>query len=128
MREFQDVFDTLSHDRQGRAGVFPAVNIDEDADNYYVSAELPGLEAQNISIETVQNTLTIGGERTIGQDDKTVSYHRREREAGSFRRSMTFPSAIDGQKVEASYKHGVLTVVLPKAEEAKPRAIQVRSE
>jgi HSP20 family protein len=73
------------------------------------------------------DTLTIAGERKRPSEDETVSYHRREREWGSFRRSFTLNTRVDADKVHARYQDGVLTVVLPKAAEAKPRQITIQA-
>jgi len=107
------------------AGVFPAVNLTEDKDAYYVRAELPGLKAEDLSIEVIGRNLTIAGERKIAAAEG-VRYHRREREAGSFSRVIGLPGEIDAGKVAAGMVNGILTVTLPKSEAAKPRQIAVR--
>jgi HSP20 family protein len=127
MREFQQLFDALDGDRRENAGVFPPMNIEEDADNYYICAELPGMDPKGLEIETLDKTLTISGERKIPDEGTEVSYHRREREAGTFRRSVSFPSPINPEKVDANYKCGVLTMTLAKADEAKPKQITVKA-
>ncbi len=127
LREFQSAFESLSSGRGRSPGVFPPVNIEEDADNYFVSAELPGMSPEDITIETLDRTLTVAGARKIEDEGENVSYHRREREAGTFRRSYEFASALDSDKVTASYKNGILSITLGKAEEAKPRQITVQS-
>lgn len=108
------------------AGVFPLINLTEDKDRYYVRAELPGLKAEDIHISMTGNNLSISGERKIPTEGENVRYHRREREAGTFNRVVALPHEVDANKVEASHINGILTVVIPKAEVAKPKQITVR--
>ena len=110
------------------AGVFPALNISEDDSNLYVRAELPGVNPEDIEMTTKENNLILKGERKIAAEGEKVSYHRRERDAGKFRRIISLPTRVDADKVTAVCKNGVLTVTLPKAAEAKPRQITVKSE
>ena len=109
------------------AGVFPLVNVTEDPDNYYVRAELPGVKTDELDISVTGETLTLSGERKLPEESEKASYHRREREAGSFSRVVSLPARLDVDKVKALAEDGVLTVVLPKAESAKPRQITVKS-
>lgn len=107
------------------AGVFPLINLTEDKDNYYVRAELPGLKANEIGISVTANNLSISGERKIASEGENVRCHRREREAGTFSRVVGLPGEVDADKVEANHVNGILTVVIPKAEAAKPKQITV---
>ncbi len=107
--------------------VYPAVNVGEDRENFYIRAELPGVESEKLDIDCVEGSLVIRGERTIAPEEEEISYHRREREGGTFRRIIPVPERVDPDKVSADLKNGVLTVVLPKAEEAKPRKISVKT-
>jgi len=109
------------------AGVFPLMNVTEDKDNYYVRAELPGLRADDLELSVTGDTLSISGERKIPAEDEKAQYHRRERDAGRFSRIVTLPAQLNTSQVEARCTDGVLTVVLPKAEEAKPRQIAVKA-
>lgn len=106
--------------------VYPAVNLTEKGDNYYVRAELPGVSPESLDISVVEGRLQMRGERKIDAEDQNASYHRREREAGFFRRTIALPGKVDTGKVSASIKHGVLTITLPKSEEAKPKKITVK--
>ncbi len=100
------------------AGRF-AVDLFEDKDNTYVRAELPGVDRKDINVEVVDDYLTISGARkTFGTDGKTS-------EAVEFSRSITIPEAVQADKIAAAYENGVLTVTLPKREEAKPRKVSV---
>ncbi len=120
------LFEGVSAGRQTTAGVFPLLNVTEDKEGYRVRAELPGIQAEELEITVTGNSLAISGERKIAEEDKNAKYHRREREAGTFRRIINLPGEIDPDKVEANCKEGILTITLPKAEKAKPRQITVK--
>ncbi|BBO74241.1 molecular chaperone Hsp20 [Desulfosarcina widdelii] len=107
------------------ASVFPAINLTEDADSYYVRAELPGIKADALDIQAVGRKLTISGERTIASEGENVRYHRREREAGKFSRTIGMPGDIDANKVDAKLANGMLKVTIAKAEAAKPKQITI---
>lgn len=107
------------------ARVFPAVNLTEDADNYYVRAELPGIKAEALDIQVVARNLTITGERTIPSEGESIRYHRREREPGKFSRIIGLPGDIDPDKVKAELSNGMLTVIIAKAAAAKPKQITI---
>ena len=108
------------------AGVFPAVNLSEDRDGYFVRAELPGVKAEDLEVEVVGRNLTIAGQRTIAIEGDKVCYHRREREGGKFSRVLGLPADIDAEKVTARLVNGILTVQVPKAATARPRQISVQ--
>jgi HSP20 family protein len=107
--------------------VYPALNLTDDGSNFYVRAELPGVDPESLDISVVEGQLLIRGERKIQPEEQKAGYHRRERESGIFRRTMTLPAKVDPGKVAADLKNGVLTVTLPRAEEAKPRKISVKT-
>lgn len=109
------------------AGVFPPVNVTQDAENFYVRAEVPGVTASELQISAVKNRLSIAGKREIPEEHERVSYHRRERAEGSFNRTLTLPVDLNTERVEARYVDGVLMLTLPKAEQAKPRQITVKA-
>ncbi len=121
----ESVFGGPSPGRGMPAGVFPALNLTQDRDHYFVRAELPGLRADELNIEVVGRNLTISGERRIAHDEN-VRYHRRERDGGSFSRIIGLPGDINADRVEAGMVNGILTVTLPKAEASKPRQITVK--
>ena len=108
-----------------QAGVFPPLNLSEDKDKYYIRAELPGVKADDLDIQVTGNNLAISGERKIAAEDEGAKYHRREREAGTFSRMIGLPGEVDTEKVEAKLENGILTVVVSKAEVAKPKQITV---
>ena len=108
------------------AGVFPPLNLTQDDENFYVCAEIPGVNPTELSISALRNRLSLSGKREIPREHERVSYHRKERAEGSFSRTLTLPTEIDAERVDARYTDGILTVTLPKAEAAKPRQIAVR--
>ena len=101
----------------------PAVNVYQDKDQFTVVVELPGFKKEEIEISLHDDTLTISGERK--REESSEQEFLTERLYGKFQRSLTLPTAVDADKVKASYKDGLLQVVLPKAEEAKPKQIEV---
>jgi HSP20 family protein len=109
------------------SGVFPPMNVTQDDDHFYLRAEVPGIKPSELSISTVRNRVLISGKREIQREHERVSYHRRERAEGSFNRTVTLPAEVDAARVDARYADGILTLTLPKAEEAKPRQITVRT-
>ena len=111
-----------------RAGVFPLLNISEDKDHVYIRAELAGIKPEDIDITLEDNRLILRGERKIPTEEKIVGYHRREREAGSFRRVIRLPERLEPAKVEAVFKDAILTIILTKPETAKPKQITVKTE
>ncbi len=108
------------------AGVLPLINLTEGKDNYYVRAELPGVKGDELDIQVTANNLAISGERKIAAEEEGARYHRREREAGTFSRMIGLPDEVDTDKVEAKLENGILTVVISKAEIAKPKQITVK--
>jgi HSP20 family protein len=108
----------------GRFRAFPALNVTDEDDCIVVHAEIPGVRAEDIEVSIEGLTLNLRGERKR-EDLGDVSYHRRERVAGKFQKSLTLPVEINPNEVEAKCEHGVLKLTLPKAEHARPRKIQV---
>jgi HSP20 family protein len=127
-REMDQLFGALSGGTlpMPSAGVFPLINVTEDTNNYYVRAELPGMKSDELDIQVTGNGISISGERKIPVEGNNIKYHRREREAGTFSRSINLPGEIDVNKVEASMENGVLKINIPKSEAAKPRQITVK--
>jgi HSP20 family protein len=107
-----------------RTGVFPPVNLTEDENNFTVRSELPGVDPEAIDISVEGETVTLRGERKL-QAAENVNYHRREREAGRFRRVLSLPTRVNAEAVQATCRNGVLKIVLPKAEEAKPKQVRI---
>lgn len=115
----------------GNSDVFntwaPALDVYEDNENLVVQAELPGMKKEDIDISLHDNVITVSGERKNEKKYEGAKTSREERFFGRFTRSISLPKAVDSGKVKASYKDGLLTVTLPKAEEAKPKQIQIQS-
>jgi HSP20 family protein len=103
----------------------PPVDIFENADNIVLKAELPGVDPKDVEIRVEDNTLYLKGERKFEKEVKEENYHRVERSYGSFARSFSLPNSIDADKVVADYKDGLLTLTMPKREEAKPKTIKI---
>ena len=107
----------------------PAVDIYEtDAHEVVIKAELPDVKKEDINVTFENNVLTLGGERKQEETTKREQYQRVERHFGSFSRSFTLPATVDASRIVASYKDGVLTIRLPRREEAKPKQISVNVE
>lgn len=106
---------------EGVSGYYPPANIAENDDSYLVEARIPGLAKEDISVELEGRKLTIRGEHKRD----TANYSREERATGKFERSFTFKHAVAVDSIKAEVKDGILTVVLPKAEESKPRKIEI---
>jgi HSP20 family protein len=105
----------------------PALDISERKDAYLVTVEVPGVKAEDLEITLEDGLLTIQGERQLTADSSgQQQFHRVERRYGAFRRSITLPSRVQANEIEASFENGLLQVVVPKAEEAKPKKIEIR--
>ncbi len=114
--------------RKNYTGVFPLVNLSEDDENLFLSAELPGAVPELLDVSVKGDTLTLRGEVRNVEAAQEVNYHRREREGGKFRRSLDLPVKVEVDKISASFKNGLLNVVLPKAAEAKAHQISIKAE
>jgi HSP20 family protein len=104
----------------------PALDISERKDAYLVTVELPGIELDDLEITMEDGLLTIQGERHFAHESSEQQFHRVERRYGAFRRAITLPAQVQAEQIEASFENGVLQIVVPKMEEAKPKRIQVR--
>ena len=107
------------------SGWTPALDVYEDKDNVYVRAELPGMKKEDIDVSLHNGSLSISGERKAQEEFKDAEVYRSERFVGRFQRTLSLPTAVAADKIKAQYKDGILSVTLPKAEEAKPRQIDV---
>jgi len=103
----------------------PSVDIYEQDGNLVLKAELPGIDPKDVDVRVENNVLTLSGERKLDTEVKRDGYHRVERSYGAFSRSFTLPSVVDTDKIKAEFKDGVLRLVLPKKEEAKPKQISI---
>ena len=125
-RLFESPFAELANASQLLSGWRPALDVHEDKDNFVVKAELPGMKREEIDISLHDGTLSIAGERKGEEKFKDAETHRTERFVGRFQRTLTLPTPVAADKVKAEYRDGVLTVTLPKTEEAKPKRIDVQ--
>jgi HSP20 family protein len=105
----------------------PALDVFETQDKFIVKVELPGLNPDEVDVSVEDSTLTIRGERKFYEDVSDDSFHRVERRYGAFQRSLSLPQTADAERIEASFDRGVLTVEVPKAEQAKPKKIQIKA-
>jgi HSP20 family protein len=128
--EINDLFESTFANGNG-SDVFnswaPALDVYEDADNLIVRAEIPGMKKEDIDISLQNNVLTLSGERRNEKKYEGSETSREERFFGRFTRSMTLPKQVNASRVKASYKDGILSITLPKAEEAKPRQIEIHA-
>ena len=103
----------------------PPVDIYETADSVVLKAELPGINPDDVEIRIEGNTLHLKGERKFEKEVKEEKFHRVERSQGTFTRGFSLPNTVDANKVKAEYENGILTLTMPRREEAKPRTIKV---
>jgi HSP20 family protein len=130
-REINRMFNSFfrnetEEDSLATTGWNPAVDIAEHDDHYDVKVELPGVTKDDVKIVIQENQLTIRGEKKQEKESKGSDYHRVERSYGAFQRSFTLPSTVKGENIVATFRDGVLNLVLPKAEEAKRKEIEVK--
>ncbi len=135
LSRISDVFDRMLDDffsmdtrlAEPVSSLIPLMNIEELDDAYRITLEVPGMEKDDIDISVKDDVLTISGEKKEDFKEEGTLF-RRERWFGKFTRSVTLPSDVDVDKIEAEYKNGVLTLHLPKSEAAKGRKIQVKTK
>jgi len=127
--EMNRLFEASSSGSTRDAGLLtawaPLLDVFQERDNVFVKVELPGLKKEEIEISVQEGILSVAGERKQEAETKEGDTFRSERFFGRFHRSVVLPTAVDTEKVKASYKDGILTITLPKAEEAKPKQIEV---
>jgi HSP20 family protein len=105
---------------------YPNVDVTERDDAYVMKVELPGVSKNDVKITLKDNLLTIHGEKKKETEEKDKNYFRNERHYGTFQRTFTLPSNVRGDVIEANFANGVLTIEIPKAEDAKPKEIEVK--
>jgi HSP20 family protein len=125
-RLFESPWTELARTSQLLSGWTPALDLHEDKDNFVVKAELPGMKKEDIDISLHDGSLSISGERKSEEKFADAEVYRSERFVGRFQRTIALPSAVANDQVKAQYKDGILTVTLPKTEEAKPKQISVQ--
>ena len=127
-REMNRLFGRATGERSRAPDEFPAVNVWAGADNAILTAELPGVDAAALEITVKNDTVTIRGNRQPEALKEGEAYLRQERGTGSFARSLSLPFKVQSDKVTAQYRTGILQVILPRAEEDKPKRIAVNAE
>ena len=131
-KEMNKMFDQFFHGGTLDDGEFPAnswlpaIDLIEKENEFLAKVELPGVSKDDVKITLQDNILTIRGEKKNEKETSDSNYHRFERSYGSFHRSLALPSTVNNEKVDAQYKDGILTISLPKAEEAKRKQIEVK--
>ena len=124
-RGMDELFERVGTRTTRRAGAFPPVNLYETANEYVLTAELPGLRGDDIDVSVERNRVTLRGERKI-EHPSDASLHRVERQAGVFRRTVELPVDVDADEAQAVYQDGVLTLQIPKTVAHQPRQIAVK--
>lgn len=128
-RLFDELFQgsPLNDGRVLTSAWLPACDVFEDRDAVKIVAEIPGVPPEQVKITLEHNLLTIRGEKRQQAEETTDRVHRYERVYGQFERTFALPGTVDPEKIQAAYEHGILTVVLPKAEKSRPKEIPVRT-
>jgi len=121
---FSRLFDDWPLTGRGLHAVSPAIDLMEVDDNFSVRAELPGMTDEDIELSVMDDVLTISGEKKIDKPTE-AKYHHAERSSGKFRREIHLPVPVDADKVVAGFTNGVLTVTLPKSDQARPKTIKI---
>ena len=126
-RLFNQTFSQAFGDEEAKLGAWaPAVDIYETDQNLVLNAELPGVDPKDVEVRVENNTLYLKGQRKFENEVKEENYHRIERSYGSFTRTFALPGTIDAERVAAEFKGGLLTLTMPKREEAKPKTIKIQ--
>ena len=138
MSGLQDRMNRLFDDVWGRGrrgeeefisgGWVPPVDVRETKDSLEIAAELPGIDPKNVEVAVESGILSLRGTRTFEKAAEGETYHRVERAYGAFERSFTLPGNVDAERIQATYRNGVLHLSVPKREEAKPKAISIKIE
>jgi len=126
---FDNVFGGTLHRAETRRWDWaPAVDISEVGDNVEIRAEIPGVSEEDVHVSVTDDVLTLRGEKKQDSSEDRGSFHRVERSYGSFQRTFTLPKDLQTENITATFKNGVLTVSIPKAEKAKPKEIEIITE
>lgn len=125
-REIDTIFS--SGGRVGGNYTFPLFNVYEGKDDIVVTAELPGMSKEEVNISFVEGTLTVSGNKKPLEKVKDMTVIRQERAEGTFEKSIRIPSKVEQEKINASFSEGILSITLPKAEEAKPKTITIEAK
>ena len=126
MDSFLNSFMTKDSDK-GEKTFTPSINVAESDIQYEVSADLPGVNSEDVNVEVHEGQLLISGERESVHEESDKKFHRVERTFGKFERRIGLPENVSESDISADYQHGVLTIVLPKSEKPKPTRVEVRT-
>ena len=124
-RRWDRAMESLQADR-GQQMLLPAMDVVEGEDHLLISTELPGTPKDAVQITIENGVLVISGEKKRATEDKPKDVHLVERNFGSFHRSVTLPRQLDSSKAEATFEDGVLTIRIPRSEEAKPKQLEIK--
>jgi HSP20 family protein len=127
LKAVEEEFDRLAGRAFSRNAWVPPLDVRETEDRYEVSLDLPGLKPEQVNVTFEDGTLSITGKREFANEEKGETWHRIERSFGTFARSIRLPQTADAERIDASFADGVLTVSVPKVEQAKPRTIEVKT-
>jgi HSP20 family protein len=123
----EDDFDRLVGRQGMRHAWAPPLDVQEDEDRFAIRMDLPGITPEDVQVTFENGVLTVSGKREMSAEEQGATFHRIERSYGSFARSLRLPRTADGERIEAAFDNGVLSITVPKAEAAKPRTIEVKS-
>jgi HSP20 family protein len=123
----EDEFDRLMGRAFSRNAWVPALDVRETEDRFELSLDLPGIDVEDVKVNYEDAMLTVSGKRDFSSEQQGETWHRIERSFGTFARSVRLPRTADADRIEASFDRGVLTVLVPKTESAKPRTIEVKA-
>jgi HSP20 family protein len=127
LKSIEDDVDRLLGRSFARSSWVPALDVRETEERFELSLDLPGIDPDGVTVSFEDGTLTITGKREFNEEEGGETWHRIERGFGSFARSIRLPRTADPDRIDASYDKGVLTVLVPKSEAAKPRTIEVKT-
>jgi HSP20 family protein len=128
MKAVEEEFDRLAGRAFARNAWVPALDVRETEDRFEVTLDLPGMDPEAVGVTFEDGSLTITGKRDLANEEKGETWHRIERSYGTFARSIRMPQTADPERIDATFDKGVLTVSVPKVEQAKPRTIEVRTK
>lgn len=129
-QEFDELLNRFASDWDGKwltGELAPACDLSETGDAYQVHMDVPGIKADDISVQVTGDTVHISGERKEEKEEKGKTYHRLERRSGKFSQTLRLPGAVNEDKVQAEFRDGVLTITLPKTETSKTKTVKVKA-
>ena len=128
LEPFEEMEKMLTSDGNFQKGYVPAIDMYEEKDNVIIEAQLAGIDPEKVSVSIENDILSLKGEMEKKSEVEDKNYYRKEIRRGSFYRSIQLPAHVNGNKAEAQAEDGVLKIVIPKAEEAKPKTIKIKTK